>query len=84
MAQARREQRRFAMLPHIGGKYDVARFLRTGSYQKYQYFAPPETEAMRAAREEVERERAMHEARGMKFSFNLPVHTTSGDIASGR
>lgn len=52
------------MLPHIGGKYDVARFLRTGSYQKYGYFAPPETEAMHKAREEVERERAMHEARG--------------------
>jgi len=64
MAQARREQRRFAMLPHIGGKYDVARFLRTGAYQKYGYFAPPENDAMRKAREEVERERAMHEARG--------------------
>jgi len=64
MAQARREQMRFTMLPHIAGKYDVQRFLRTGSYQKYDHFAPPENEAMRKAREEVERERAAHEARG--------------------
>ena len=64
MAQARREQMRFAMLPHMGGKYDVARFLRTGHRAEFRYFAPPETPAMREAREQVERERAMHEARG--------------------
>ena len=64
MAQGRREQMRFSMLPHIGGKYDVGRFIRTGHRAEFRYYAPPETPAMIAAREEVERERAMHEARG--------------------
>jgi hypothetical protein len=54
---------RFSMLPHIGGKYDVGRFIRTGHRAEFRYYAPPETPAMIAAREEVERERAMHEAR---------------------
>lgn len=61
MAMARREQMRFAMLPHMAGKFDAARFIRTGTVQQRQTYSPPDTPAMRAAYEQAEREQAMIE-----------------------
>jgi hypothetical protein len=52
------------MLPHIGGKFDRDRFVRTGHYAEFRTYSPPDTPAMQAAREAVEMERAMHDARG--------------------
>jgi hypothetical protein len=62
-AMARREQMRISMLPHICGKFDRARFIRTGYYAEFKYYPPPDTPAMREAREAIEKERAMHQAR---------------------
>jgi hypothetical protein len=66
---ARREERRRLALDVRGlvwqqGKFDAERYIRTGGVAEYRYYPPPDTPAMQAAREAVERERAMHEARG--------------------
>ncbi len=58
MAQARREQVRLTILPHLGGKFDRERFIRTGAYIECKAYPLPDTPAIRAAREELEREQA--------------------------
>ena len=60
MAMARREQLRFTMLPHIGGKFDRERFIRTGHYAEFKTYAIPDTPAIRKAKEDLERERLQH------------------------
>ena len=57
MAQARREQMRIAMLVHMGGKFDRERFVRTGAYFECKTYPLPDTPAIRAAKEELERQR---------------------------
>lgn len=60
MAQGRREQVRFSMLPNMAGKFDVARFLRTGyageGGRRMQSSWLPDTPAMREALEQHQRE----------------------------
>ena len=63
MAQGRREQMRIAMLPHLGGKFSVERFLRTGNAGQARNRPLPDTPEMRAAIEQLDRERAELEAR---------------------
>ena len=58
MAQARREQVRLTILPHLGGKFDRERFIRTGAYIECKAYPLPDTPVIRAAREELEREQA--------------------------
>ena len=58
MSQARREQVRLTILPHLGGKFDRERFIRTGAYVECKAYPLPDTPAIRAAREELEREQA--------------------------
>lgn len=65
---ARREERRRLALDVRGlvwqrEKFDAERYLRTGALAEYRYHPAPDTPAMRAAAEAVERERAMHEQR---------------------
>ncbi len=63
MAQARREQMRMTMLPHLAGKFDRERFVRTGGYVECKAYPLPDTPAIRAAREELEREQAARKER---------------------
>lgn len=63
MAQARREQTRMTILPHLGGKFDRERFIRTGAYLECKAYPLPDTPAIRAAREDLEREQAERKAR---------------------
>jgi len=66
MAQGRREQARFAMLPHIGGKFDVARFIRTGHVQEWINGGEvPDTPAMRKAIADLEREQEERRKKGL-------------------
>jgi hypothetical protein len=54
---ARREQMRFAMLPHMGGKFNHERFIRTGFYGERKAYPLPDTPLQRQAFEDLERER---------------------------
>jgi hypothetical protein len=56
MSEARRQQQRFAMLPHLVGDFDRERFLRTGSTAKPIQVPLPDTPAFQAAQEEWERD----------------------------
>ena len=58
MSQARREQLRFTMLPHMAGKFDVAKFLRTGVVIERRAYPVPDTPAFRKAQEDLAREQA--------------------------
>jgi len=46
------------------GKFDTERFVRTGALWEYATYAPPQTAAMREAKEAIEREREMHRKAG--------------------
>jgi hypothetical protein len=63
MAMARREQMRTAMLPHLAGKFDVERFLRTGFAGERRSYPLPMTPTMIAAIEDAEREAEALKAR---------------------
>jgi hypothetical protein len=63
MAMARREQVRFTMLPHMVGKFDVPRFIRTGFAGERKSYPLPMTPTMVAAIEQAEREAAELKAR---------------------
>lgn len=45
-------------------KFDANRFIRTGSLVEWGNYGVPDTDAMRAAKAEIEREREMHKAAG--------------------
>lgn len=63
MSEAKRRQQRILMLPHLASKFDVERFLRTGVVMEFGRYEPPDTPAMREAREAIDEERRMHEER---------------------
>ena len=63
MAEGRRQQMRFAMLPHIGGKYAVENFLKRGVVNQYKCHPIPSTPAIEKAKADLEEERRMHERR---------------------
>jgi hypothetical protein len=65
MSEARRQQARMAMLPHLSGKFSVDRFIRTGSVAESVKPPLPDTPAMRAAREEWERDQEIIAQRRM-------------------
>lgn len=46
------------MLPHLTGKFDVGRFLRTGGVIERRAYPVPDTPAFRQAQEELAREQA--------------------------
>lgn len=59
MSEGRRQQARFAMLPHLVGKFDMDKFIRTGSVAEPIRQPLPDTPAFRAAKEEWERDQVI-------------------------
>ena len=47
------------MLPHLAGKFDYDHFIKTGACISHEGEPLPDTPAMRAAREEWERDQAI-------------------------
>jgi hypothetical protein len=56
MSEARRQQMRLSMLPHLTGKFDPQNFIRTGACIDHSHDPLPDTPAMQQAREEWERD----------------------------
>lgn len=64
MSEARRQQLRYSMLPHIGAKkFDVAAFIEKGIVNEYKCHPIPSTPAIEKAKADLERERQEHERR---------------------
>ena len=59
MSEARRQQARIALLPHLAGKFDYDHFIKTGACISHEGEPLPDTPTMRAAREEWERDQAI-------------------------
>ena len=59
MSEGRRQQARFAMLPHLVGKFDRDQFIRTGSVAEPIQQPLPDTPAFREAQEEWERDQVI-------------------------
>ena len=56
MSEARKQQTRIAMLPHLAGKFDPENFIRTGACVDHSRDPLPDTPAFQEARKQWERD----------------------------